>query len=69
MPVINGTYYSPAEVEAIERESGSSDVEDFLISAAVGAATGSSILGALAGGSLVGGLFGDALEGTDDSWF
>lgn len=71
MPYINGKFYTTREVEAAEKlasENGSSDVEKFLTSAAIGAVTGSSIVGGLLGGSLLGGLFGDAIEGDDDSW-
>ena len=40
----------------------SSDV-DFIISAAIGAATDSAILGTLLGGSLLGGVLGDIFDG------
>ena len=75
MPIINGKYYSEAEVAAIKRElnvasSTSNDkLESLLISGAVGAITGSTIIGGLVGGSFLGGFLGDAVEGTDDSWF
>jgi hypothetical protein len=36
---------------------------DFLISAAIGAATGSTLLGGLLGGDIIGGAVGDLLEG------
>lgn len=37
--------------------------KNFLISAAIGAATGSSILGGLLGGDILGGVAGDLLNG------
>lgn len=64
---INGKVYTDAELEAIKRESSSSDFEKFLVSGVIGAATGSSIVGGLLGGSFLGGLAGDLLEGDDDS--
>ena len=67
MPIINGKYYTEQEVDAIKRQSSSSDFESFLVSGVVGAMTGSSIVGILVGGSILGGLLGDAAEGTDDS--
>lgn len=69
MPVINGKYYTEEEVQAIKRQSSSSEFDKFLVSGIIGAVTGSSIIGGLLGGSLLGGLTGDLLEGDDDSWF
>jgi hypothetical protein len=69
MPVVNGKYYSQEELDAIKRQSSSSEFEKFLVSGVVGALTGSSIIGGLVGGSLLGGLVGDLLEGDDDSIF
>jgi hypothetical protein len=40
---------------------------DFLLSAAIGYATNSSVLGGLLGGDFVGGMIGDALNSDDDS--
>ena len=56
-------------LDAIKREPATDSTDDFLISATIGAATGSALVGGLLGGSLFGGLVGDALEGDDDSWF
>ncbi len=39
------------------------DGGNFLLSAVVGAATGSALLGGLVGGSLLGGILGDSLDG------
>lgn len=36
---------------------------DFLLSAVIGAATGSALLGGLLGGDLLGGIAGDMLDG------
>lgn len=69
MPVINGKYYSEAEIRAIKDRSSSEDFEKFLVSGVIGFATGSSVVGGLLGGSLLGGLVGDMLEGDDDSIF
>lgn len=51
--------------QRIRRESNSSrsDSGSFLLSAAVGAVTGSAILGGLIGGDIVGGIAGDLLDG------
>lgn len=71
MPYVNGKFYTQREVDAAEKlakEKGSDDVEKFLVSAAIGAATGSTIIGGIFGGSFTGGLLGDILEGDDDSW-
>ena len=40
---------------------------DFLLSAAIGYATNSSVIGGLLGGDFVGGMVGDALNSDDDS--
>ena len=37
--------------------------DSFLVSAIIGAVTGSAILGGLLGGDIVGGILGDALDG------
>lgn len=42
------------------------DDSDFLLSAAVGYATGNAALGALAGGDLLGGVIGAGLHGDED---
>lgn len=71
MPYLNGKYYTDLEIEAAQilaRENGSDNIEKFLVSAAIGAVTGSTIIGGLVGGSFLGGLLGDAMEGDDDSW-
>jgi hypothetical protein len=39
---------------------------DFILSAVIGAATGSAIVGGFLGGDLLGGIVGDLFEGTDD---
>lgn len=69
MPTINGKYYTEQEIAAIKRKSSDDQLSSFLISGAIGYATGSSIIGGLLGGSLLGGLTGDLLEGGDDSIF
>ncbi len=69
--IIDGTYYTDAEIDAAVARSkrGSSNRADELItSAVIGAVTGSTIIGGLLGGSFLGGLAGDILEGDDDSW-
>lgn len=42
--------------------------DDFVVSAAIGAITGSGLVGGLLGGDLLGGIVGDALFGDDDDW-
>ena len=82
MPYFKDKYLTDSEVQQIseslsldDREAFRSQLKsssgggDFLMSAAVGAVTGSSIIGAIAGGSIVGGIVGDLLEGSDDSFF
>lgn len=85
MPYINGKYITDREAEqimdklsseerehfrsALKSDSRSSNSDDFLTSAIIGAVTGSSILGGLIGGSFLGGILGDTLEGTNDSFF
>lgn len=62
---------SPDEREELRDHISSSPSSggDFLLSAAVGFATGSGVIGGLVGGSLLGGIFGDEMEGSDDSIF
>lgn len=69
MPYINGTYFTQEQINAIKRQSTDDQFEKFLISGAIGFATGSTLVGGLLGGDLIGGLVGDLLEGTDDSIF
>lgn len=70
MMYINGRYYTEQELrDVVERSNKGSDVDSVLLSAAIGAITGSSVVGGLLGGSFLGGFLGDVLEGTDDSWF
>lgn len=73
MAYINGKWYSENELKRIVKKAESDrnsgiKVDDLLVSAAVGALTGSTVIGGLVGGSFLGGLIGDSLEGTDDSW-
>ncbi len=44
-------------------ESGSRRGERFVVSALIGAVTGSALLGGLLGGDLLGGVLGDCLDG------
>lgn len=80
MPYFRGKYITDNEASQVmerldseEREKSRSELRssssssDLLLSAAVGFATGSSLLGGLIGGSLLGGMLGDLAEGTDDS--
>lgn len=72
MPVINGKYYSEQEIAKLRQVLSTPKPvidSDFVTSAVVAAATGSSVIGALVGGDIVGGLLGDMLEGSGDSWF
>ncbi len=69
---INGVYYTDAEIDAAvtrSRRGSSSDTDKLIVSAVIGAVTGSTVIGGLLGGSLLGGLVGDILEGNDDSLF
>lgn len=68
---INGKeqYVTQDQYDLLRSEAKRSDDGDFILSAVVGAVTGSSILGGLIGGDFTGGLLGDLLEGTDDSIF
>lgn len=68
MKHINGRYYTDVEIEALIEKNREGKIEDVLLSAAIGALTGSAVVGGLIGGSFLGGFLGDVLEGTDDSW-
>lgn len=52
-----------------DEENKEEDDDDFLISAGIGAATGSAIMGGVLGGSFLGGLAGSSLFGDDDDLF
>ena len=69
MRYINGKYYTDSELESLIEKNKGGKIDDVLLSAAIGALTGSAVVGGLIGGSLLGGFLGDVLEGTDDSWF
>ena len=69
MKYINGKYYTDAEIEALIEKNRDSKIDDVLLSAGIGALTGSAVVGGLIGGSLLGGFLGDVMEGIDDSWF
>ena len=58
-----GSHYCPPLGEFEDADSQSQSSGDPLLSAAIGAATGSTILGGLIGGSFTGALLGDALDG------
>jgi len=49
-----------------DEENKEDDDDDFLISAGIGAATGSALMGGVLGGSFLGGLAGSSLFGDDD---
>jgi outer membrane lipoprotein SlyB len=68
MKYINGKYYTDAEIETLIEKNRDSKIDDVLLSAAIGALTGSAVVGGLIGGSLLGGFLGDVMEGIDDSW-
>ena len=68
MKHINGRDFTDAEIEALIEDHKRGDIDDVLLSAAIGAITGSTVAGGLIGGSFLGGFLGDVLEGTDDSW-
>lgn len=68
MRYINGRDFTDAEIEALIEKNKGAKVDDVLLSAAIGALTGSTVVGGLIGGSFLGGFLGDVLEGTDDSW-
>ena len=69
MPIIEGKYYTDAEIAEIKSKLDSDAFDSFLISGVIGAVTGSSVLGFLVGGNLAGALLGDFAEGTNDSLF
>ena len=69
MKYINGKYYTDAEIETLIEKNKVSEIDGVLLSAAIGALSGSAVVGGLIGGSFLGGFLGDVLEGTDDSWF
>ena len=66
MPVINGQYYSPSQLEAIKEELDDKAFTDFLVSGTIAAVTGSALLGGLAGGDFIGAAVGDLLGGLFD---
>ncbi len=69
MPVVNGKYYTEAELAAIKRELSDDAFDKFIVSGVIGAVTGSALVGGLLGGSMLGGFIGDSLEGLDDGSF
>lgn len=68
MTYINGKYYTDTEIKALIEKNRDNKIDDVLLSAAIGALTGSAVVGGLIGGSFLGGFLGDVLEDTDDSW-
>lgn len=56
-------YHHPEEYRKLKRHHEENGSGDFLISAVIGAATGSALLGAVLGGDLLGGIVGDLFSG------